>query len=398
MLGRLLHRSIKAKHIFARNLSLTHRNDFKVTVIGGVGGIGAPLCLLLKLQPDLITELYIQDLVKWTPGVALDISHINTPVKVKAFTGADQVREACRGTDLVIIPGGVPRKPGMTRDDLFGANASVVRDVAVACADACPDALINIITNPVNSVVPIFCEVMRKAGKLNPAKIFGISTLDLVRSSTFVANLKGLDPSKVVVPSVGGHSGISIVPLLSQCQPQVSLTPDEIKTLTTNIQQAGTNVVKAKVGAGSAQLAMAFAGARFAFNLLRAKKGESNIIECAFTLNNSHGTKYISSRLLLGKNGIEKDLGIGKLSDFEQENFKKAIEAIKKNVAKGEQFVNKIGDIDIPNDEEQNDNEKKKKQEKVDLAVLNGEKIQISNDNEKKNIDKNVLNEEKRAD
>ncbi|KAK9754684.1 lactate/malate dehydrogenase, alpha/beta C-terminal domain [Popillia japonica] len=339
MLPRFIYRSIKINHVLSRNLSTTQRNDFRVTVVGAVGGIGAPLTLLLKLQPDLVTELNVQDLVKWTPGVALDISHINTAVKVKAFTGAEQLRESLKGADIVVIPGGVPRKPGMTRDDLFGANAGVVRDVAVACAETCPDALINIITNPVNSVVPVFCEVMRKAGKLNPSKIFGISTLDLVRSSTFVANLKGLDPGKVVVHSVGGHSGISIVPLLSQCQPSVTLTPDEVKTLTNNIQQAGTNVVKAKVGAGSAQLAMAFAGARFAFNLLRAKKGESNIVECAFTLNNSHGTKYFSSRLLLGKNGIEKDLGLGKLSDFESECIKKAIEAIKKNVAKGEQFV-----------------------------------------------------------
>lgn len=323
----------------SRSFSITNRNNVKVTVVGGAGGIGAPLCLLLKLQPDLIKELVMYDIAKNTPGVALDLSHICTAVKVTAFVGPDKIKESLAGSTLVIIPGGVPRKPGMSRDDLFGANASVVRDVAKACAEACPDAYVNIITNPVNSVTPIFCEVMKKAGKLKPEKIFGISTLDLVRASTFIGRAKNLDPGKVNCPVVGGHSGISIVPLVSQCQPAVNFSKEELLDLSKNIQEAGTNVVKAKVGTGSAQLAMAYSGARFAFSLLRAMKGESNIIECAFTMNDIAKTKYFSTKLLLGKNGIEKDLGIGKVTEFEQGLLNKAIEAIKKNVEKGEKFV-----------------------------------------------------------
>ncbi|GJQ83486.1 hypothetical protein Trydic_g19278 [Trypoxylus dichotomus] len=339
MITKILPRFAGVNYALARNFSTTRNNNNKVTVVGGAGGIGGPLCLLLKLQPDLVTELNIQDIHKMTPGVALEISHICTAVKVKSFTGAGELKNSLQGADIVIIPGGVPRKPGMTRDDLFGANAGVVKDVAVACSEACPDALINIITNPVNSCVPIFCEVMKKAGKLKPGKIFGISTLDLVRASTFIGNLKGLDPSKVVCPVIGGHSGISIVPLVSQCKPPVNFSLDELKTLIHNIQHAGTHVVKAKAGFGSAQLAMAYAGARIAFNLLRAKKGEQNIVECSYTMNDSHQTGYFSSKLLLGKNGIEKDLGIGKVTDFEQDLINKAKDAIKKNVAKGVSFV-----------------------------------------------------------
>lgn len=84
---------------------------------------------------------------------------------------------------------------------------------------------------------------------------------------------------------------------------------------------------------------MGFAGARFAISLLRALNGESNVIECAYVLNDVAGTKYFATPLLLGKNGIEKNLGIGKLSDFEQELVNKAIPELKDNVAKGEQFV-----------------------------------------------------------
>ena len=76
------------------------------------------------------------------------------------YAGPDQLHEALKGCDVVIIPAGVPRKPGMTRDDLFKINAGIVRDLVSACADACPRALLNVISNPVNSTVPIAAEVL----------------------------------------------------------------------------------------------------------------------------------------------------------------------------------------------------------------------------------------------
>jgi malate dehydrogenase len=94
------------------------------------------------------------------------------------------------GAEVVIIPAGVPRKPGMTRDDLFNINASIVRDLAVAAAEVCPKALIGIISNPVNSTVPIASEVFKKAGVYDPNRIFGITTLDVVRANAFIAELK----------------------------------------------------------------------------------------------------------------------------------------------------------------------------------------------------------------
>jgi|ERR1712127_510101 len=76
----------------------------------------------------------------------------------------DGLAEALSGSDIVIIPAGVPRKPGMTRDDLFNTNASIVQNLVQGCADFCPDALIAVISNPVNSTVPIAAEVLKKAG------------------------------------------------------------------------------------------------------------------------------------------------------------------------------------------------------------------------------------------
>ncbi|XP_025834285.1 malate dehydrogenase, mitochondrial-like [Agrilus planipennis] len=227
----------------------------------------------------------------------------------------------------------------MTRDDLFNTNASIVRDLAVAAAEVAPKALIGIISNPVNSTVPIASEVFIKAGNYDPKRIFGVTTLDVVRANTFIAEAKNLDPIKTNVPVIGGHAGITIIPLISQATPKVSFPADQLKALTERIQEAGTEVVKAKAGTGSATLSMAFAGARFAISLIRGLRGESNVIECAYVRSDVTEAKYFSTPILLGPNGVEKNLGLGPLSDFEKELVKAAVPELKKNIEKGEKFV-----------------------------------------------------------
>merc|ERR1712216_837292 len=120
---------------------------------------------------------------------------------------ANAFDEALQGCDVVVIPAGVPRKPGMTRQDLFEVNAKLNRDFAVAVAKNCPKAFIAIISNPVNSTVPIFAEQMKKLGCYDPKRIFGVTTLDIVRANTFVAEAAGLDVSEMNVPVIGGHAG-----------------------------------------------------------------------------------------------------------------------------------------------------------------------------------------------
>lgn len=97
----------------------------------------------------------------------------------------------------------------------------------------CPPAFVAIITNPVNSTVPIAVEVLKKAGVFNPRKVFGVTTLDVVRASTFVAHiLDENDPRKFKVPVIGGHSGATILPLFSQSQPAVDLTKEQLDAIT----------------------------------------------------------------------------------------------------------------------------------------------------------------------
>jgi malate dehydrogenase len=102
-----------------------------VAVLGAAGGIGQPLSLLMKLNP-LVTGLSLYDIVH-APGVAADLSHINTPAKVTGFK-KDQLNDALKSADVILIPAGVPRKPGMTRDDLFNTNAGIVQNLAKAIA------------------------------------------------------------------------------------------------------------------------------------------------------------------------------------------------------------------------------------------------------------------------
>ncbi|XP_015512551.1 malate dehydrogenase, mitochondrial [Neodiprion pinetum] len=322
-----------------KQLSTGSQRNAKVAIMGASGGIGQPLSLLMKQSP-LVTELSLYDIVN-TPGVAADLSHIETPAKVKAFNGPDQLKDSLKGAQVIIIPAGVPRKPGMTRDDLFNTNASIVRDLAAAAAEVAPKAFVAIISNPVNSTVPIASEVFQKAGVYDPNRIFGVTTLDIVRANTFIAEAKGLDPLKTQVPVIGGHSGITIIPLISQAKPQVSFPDDQLKALTERIQEAGTEVVKAKAGTGSATLSMAYAGARFGIALIKALNGEQNIVECSYVRSNVTEAKYFSTPILLGKNGVEKNLGLGKLSSFESKLLEAAIPELKKNIQKGEDFVNK---------------------------------------------------------
>jgi len=121
----------------------------------------------------------------------------------------------------------------MTRDDLFKINAGIVRDLIKGVAEHCPDAYVLVISNPVNSTVPIAAEVLKAAGKFNPKKLFGVTTLDVVRAETFVQSISGeRDPQKTVIPVIGGHSGETIVPLFSQAKPAVNIPEDKLDALT----------------------------------------------------------------------------------------------------------------------------------------------------------------------
>ncbi|MFA3759380.1 malate dehydrogenase [Yersinia sp. 2544 StPb PI] len=310
----------------------------KVAVLGAAGGIGQALALLLKTQLPSGSDLSLYDIAPVTPGVAVDLSHIPTAVNIKGFSGEDAT-PALKGADIVLISAGVARKPGMDRSDLFNVNAGIVRNLVEQIARTCPKALIGIITNPVNTTVAIAAEVLKKAGVYDKNKLFGITTLDTIRSNTFVAELKGKQPQDIEVPVIGGHSGVTILPLLSQI-PGISFTEQEVADLTKRIQNAGTEVVEAKAGGGSATLSMGQAAARFGLSLVRALQGESNVVECSYVEGDGKYARFFAQPILLGKEGVAERKDIGKLSAFEQQALESMLDVLHKDIELGEQFVN----------------------------------------------------------
>lgn len=321
----------------------------KVTVCGAAGGIGQPLSLLLK-QSNLISHLALYDIVN-AHGVAVDLSHIDTSSKVTGHVGPEQLEEALKNADVVVIPAGVPRKPGMSRNDLFKMNAGIVRDLAVATAKYAPKAFICVISNPVNSTVPVVSEVFKKYEIYDPRRIFGVTTLDLVRASTFVSALIGKNPNEIKVPVIGGHSGHTIIPLISQVKGTDKLSSKEIEEVTTRIQFAGDEVVKAKDGAGSATLAMAYAGARFTLHLLEAVFHGEERTECTYVnlAADAEGAaaikkvvgdvEYFAAPVKFGRDGVQKILPYGNLSDYEHKMLTSAIQELNDNIVKGTTFI-----------------------------------------------------------
>lgn len=309
----------------------------KVAVLGAAGGIGQALSLLLKTQLPAGTDLSLYDVAPVVPGVAVDLSHIPTDVKVVGY-GKDDLAAALQGADIVLIPAGVPRKPGMDRSDLFNINAGIIKNLVEGIADNCPEACIGIITNPVNTTVPIAAETLKAKGVYNKNKLFGVTTLDVIRSETFVAELKGLQSTNVRVPVIGGHSGTTILPLLSQVE-GVEFSDEEIASLTTRIQNAGTEVVEAKAGGGSATLSMGQAAARFCLSLVSAMKGE-NVVTYTYVETNSDDATFFAHPVRLGINGVEEILPYGDLSAFEQAAKEGMLEGLRGDIKTGEDFVN----------------------------------------------------------
>jgi NAD-dependent malate dehydrogenase len=279
-------------------------------------------------------------------GVAVDLSHVCTNVTLEWYMGdmknpanTEALDKALKGVDLVVVPAGVPRKPGMTRDDLFKVNAGIVKGLIEGVARNCPKAIVALITNPVNSIVPVAAEVLKKAGVFDARRLFGVSTLDVVRAKTFIGELKNLDPTKVKVDVVGGHSPETMMPILSQV-PGVTFTEDEAAKMTTRIADAGTVVVEAKDGAGSATLSMAYAAGHFVRAIIRGLQGETGVVECAYVYVDNLEVSYFGLPVELGKEGIAKIHPLPAMNAAEKARYQQALPILKGNIETGIKFMN----------------------------------------------------------
>nr|CAD1819552.1 unnamed protein product [Ananas comosus var. bracteatus] len=314
--------------IMMEEISLLRRSDcrakggapgFKVAILGAAGGIGQPLAMLVKMNP-LVSLLHLYDVVN-TPGVTADISHMNTGAVVRGFLGPT-IGECAHRNGSYHYP-------------------------SWWIAKCCPGAIVNLISNPVNSTVPIAAEVFKNAGTYNPKRLLGVTTLDVARANTFVAEVLGLDPREVNVPVVGGHAGVTILPCchrsacISFVNPPCSFTPEEITYLTDRIQNGAQKLLRqAKAGAGSATLSMAYAAAKFADACLRGMRGDAGIVECAYVASQVTELPFFASKVRLGRAGIEEMLPLGPLNQFESW-LEKAKKELAESIQKGISFAKK---------------------------------------------------------
>ncbi|PAA83187.1 hypothetical protein BOX15_Mlig005603g1 [Macrostomum lignano] len=309
----------------------------RVAILGACGGLGQPLSLIMK-RSEYIAELALYDKVD-TAGLCADLSHISTKAAIKGYQGGDQLGDCLTGCSVVVMIAGIRRQPGMHRDSLFQQNATIVAELTDAVAKHCPKAQLCILTNPINSNVPLAAEILKHRGVHDPRRLYGITTVDSVRADVVYAKLTGHPLDKVSVPVLGGHSGHSLVPAFSQAQPPSRLSPEDVRRLTESVRGAADAIVAVKAGGGSATLSVAAAAHRFVNSVLLALDGRQNIIESAFVESDAMpDLPFFSCPLLLGQNGVERNLGVGQLSEYEAELMKAAVAELRVQIEKGQEF------------------------------------------------------------
>merc|ERR1712019_273102 len=216
-------------------------------------------------------------------------------------------------------------------------NADIAKNIVEACAKHCPNAILALIVNPVNSIVPAMAELYKKKG-LDPMKIVGVTTLDCVRANKFVGEITGKNPNFIRIPVVGGHAGVTILPLFSQDKTAKTIDAEKIPDLDKRVQDAGTEVVNAKAGKGSATLSMAYAGAKLGAAILAGLQGRRRI-ECAYVKSDVSDLPYFTSKVIFGASGVSKILPVGEMNEYETKRMEEVKTQLKSEIETGMKYA-----------------------------------------------------------
>jgi malate dehydrogenase len=302
----------------------------KIALIGA-GQIGGTLDLLAGLKE--LGDVVLFDIVDGVPqGKALDIVQGSSIEGYDAaITGANEYA-AIKGADVVIVTAGVPRKPGMSRDDLIGINTKVVGEVGAAIKQHCPQAFVITITNPLDAMV----WVMKEATGLPANRVVGMAgVLDSARLRYFLAEEFKVSVEDVTAFVLGGH-GDTMVPLIRYATVAGIPVPDLIKmgwTTRERIEEifqrtrdGGAEIVNF-LKTGSAFYAPASAAIAMAEAYLRDKK---RVLPCAAWLTGQYGVKdlYVGVPVVIGAGGIERIVELN-LERDEKASFDKSVEAVR---------------------------------------------------------------------
>jgi len=302
----------------------------KISLIGA-GQIGGTLAHLIALKElgDIVLFDVAEGIAK---GKALDIAQ-SSPVNGFGVNliGTNKYEDT-KNSDVIIITAGVPRKPGMTRDDLLGINLKIIKEVAKGIKKTSPNAFVICITNPLDVIVM----ALQKYSGLPKNKIVGMAgILDSSRFIYFLSQELKIPVTKIKSFVLGGH-GDSMVAMLGstfiegkkidQLVKEGKLSQEKLNSIIERTKKGGAEIVKF-LEKGSAFYAPAASGVKMAESYLSDLKSE---LPCAASLNGEYGFKdiYAGVPVIIGKDGVEKIIEI-KLSDSEKNSFAHSVKSVK---------------------------------------------------------------------
>ena len=303
----------------------------KISLIGA-GQIGGTLAHLIGTK-ELVNEVVLFDVASGiAKGKALDIAQSSSVdgFNVK-FSGTDKY-EDIKDSDVIIITAGVPRKPGMSRDDLLGINLKIIKQVAEGVKKNAPKAFVICITNPLDVMVMAF----QKFSGLPPSKVVGMAgILDSSRFKLFLSLELNVPVREIEAMVMGGH-GDTMVPMprftkisgkpLLDLVKDGKISADRVEEINQRTRDGGAEIVK-YLEKGSAFYAPAASGVQMAEAYLNDQK---KLLPCAVQLNGEYGVQnvYAGVPVVIGKSGVEKIEQID-LDDKEKKEFMNSIDAVK---------------------------------------------------------------------
>jgi len=304
----------------------------KISLIGA-GQIGGTLAHLIGLK-ELANEIVLFDVASGiAKGKALDIAQSSSinGFNVK-FSGTDDYKDI-KNSDVIIITAGVPRKPGMSRDDLLGTNLKIIKQVSEGIKQYAPNAFVICITNPLDVIVM----ALQKYSGLPTNKVVGMAgILDTSRFKLFLSLELNVPVKEIEAMVMGGH-GDTMVPLprftkisgkpLLELVKEGKISTEKLESINQRTRDGGAEIGK-YLQKGSAFYAPAASGVEMASSYLNDEK---KLLPCAVYLDGQYGVKnlYAGVPVIIGKNGVEKIEDI-KLDDKEEKEFMKSIDAVKK--------------------------------------------------------------------
>ncbi len=306
----------------------------KIALIGA-GQIGGTLALLAGLKE--LGDVAVVDIAEGVPqGKSLDLAQASPIEGFDAVYSGSNEYDVIEGADVVIVTAGVPRKPGMSRDDLIGINTTVIESVGANIKKYAPNAFVIVITNPLDVMV----EVMQRVTGFDDKKVVGMAgVLDSARFRFFLAEELGVSVEDVSAFVLGGH-GDTMVPLIRYSTvagvPLTDIiemgwtTKEKIDAIVDRVRNAGGEIV-GLLKTGSAFYAPASSAIAMAESYLRDKK---RVLPCAACLHGEYGVEglYIGVPAVIGADGIEKIVEI-KLNSEEQAEFDHSVDAVRKLVS-----------------------------------------------------------------